>query len=188
MRSIRSVSVGTSRFRYSRTVSSPCTRKAVSTRSPPLSRGLKGITVPVSPLIQCDQAPWKRSAPSRNPTTRFHRSIASARVIKPRSTPTTMAISPKPLPPLVTNRPLVLRSRAMPLLGSAKSQKYLKVCSCTRVSSSSSDTSGKSDSAAGPVKKSRVRAVNSRLASSPSTCASASSYTVKSRRGSAGIN
>ena len=52
--------------------------------------------------------------------TRWH---ASLRVTKPRSAATVMAITPKPVPPVVTVAPDEVRSRAMPLVGSAPSQK-----------------------------------------------------------------
>ena len=56
------------------------------------------------------------------------RSTASARPIQPRETPTMIAMTPKPLPPVVTaSRPYfgvtLLRSRARPQAGWAKSQK-----------------------------------------------------------------
>ncbi len=51
-------------------------------------------------------------------------------------------MSPKPEPPLVTTSPEVFLSRAMPLTGCAKSQKYLNVCCCTNVSNASSGISG----------------------------------------------
>src|SRR5688500_18148615 len=43
--------------KYCRTHSKPCTRKADSTTSPPSSFLLNGFTLPVSPCIQCGQAP-----------------------------------------------------------------------------------------------------------------------------------
>ena len=56
------------------------------------------------------------------------RSTASARAIQPRATPAMIAMTPKPLPPVVTaSRPYfavtLLRSRARPQTGWAKSQK-----------------------------------------------------------------
>src|SRR5688572_839046 len=44
-------------LKYSRTQRSPCSRKDVSTKSPPSSSGLKGFTLPVSPLSQCGHTP-----------------------------------------------------------------------------------------------------------------------------------
>jgi len=60
----------------------------------------------------------------------------------PEPGPTYVAETKPPLPPLVTVVPELLRSRAMPLVGSARSQKYLKVCCCVSVSRSSSEMAG----------------------------------------------
>src|SRR5688572_19510108 len=48
-----------------------------------------------------------------------------------------MAMIPNPEPPEVTMSPDVFLSRARPLVGCAKSQKYLNVCCCTSVSNAS---------------------------------------------------
>src|SRR5690606_27596023 len=114
-------SAATEALRYWRNVIKPCTKREVSTRSPPLSLALKGSASPVFPFYQCDHAPWKRSADSRKLTISFSRSIPCSREINPRSIPTIMAISPNPLPPLVTESPEVFRSRAIPRAGCAKS-------------------------------------------------------------------
>ncbi len=72
--------------------------------------------------------PWKRSARSRKSVTASSRSSAADRVIQPRSTATTIAITPKPVPPIAaTSSPGSASSRARslasPLTGCAKSQK-----------------------------------------------------------------
>src|SRR5687767_11960615 len=62
--------------------------------------------------------------------------------MKLREIPVTIAMMPKPDPPVVTISPEVFLSLAKPLTGCAKSQKYLKVWRCTSVSNSSSGMRG----------------------------------------------
>ena len=69
-----------------------------------------------------------------------------SRGMNPRSTPAIIAISPKPVPPVVTISPLMslLRSRASPVCGCAKSTKYFRVYFCTISSSTESHAAGTS--------------------------------------------
>ena len=71
------------------------------------------------------------------------RSMASSRPIQPRSAAASIAITPKPVPPVATSVlsspvPSCARSRAIPLPGCDSSQKKAKVCRCTRSSRASS--------------------------------------------------
>ena len=66
----------------------PASRKAVSTRSPPLSYLPKyGRTLPVRPSRKCGHTPWKRSAFARKRTIFSIRSTPWSRVMNRRSDP-----------------------------------------------------------------------------------------------------
>src|SRR6185312_1109389 len=130
-------------LKYCRAVSRPCTRNEVSTISAPLLFP-KGTVAPVLPFIQCEKAPCQRwHLVIRKSVMVCNRVTASLRVIKPRLTAATIAMMPKPLPPVVTvSLSPLLRSLARPLIGWPKSQKYLKVCCCTKVSKALSEIRG----------------------------------------------
>src|SRR5687768_10149234 len=94
---------------------------------------------------------------------------------------------PKPEPPDVTRSPEVVLSRARPLTGWAKSQKYLNVCLCTSSTNEESEMRGNLSVESIPVEKPAVEVAA--MDPPPADCKPEETvrlYLVNGKRGEAG--